>query len=58
MDAKNREKPRPRRSSLKAKEVERQFERFEEAWFNFHRYDADGSGTIDKQELVRYYPRA
>ena len=26
--------------------------RYEEAWFNFHRYDKDGSGTIDMTELA------
>lgn len=29
------------------------FERYEEAFFNFHRYDTDGSGTIDATELVK-----
>ena len=26
--------------------------RYEEAWFNFHRYDKDGNGTIDASELA------
>ena len=41
-----------RKSSLGKGLVDTQFERFEEAWFNFHRYDADGSGTIDRGELA------
>ena len=28
------------------------FERYEEAWFIFHRYDRDGSATIDGAELA------
>ena len=41
-----------RRSSLAKAAVDDAFERYEEAWFNFHRYDRDGSGTIDSSELA------
>lgn len=40
-----------RRSSLASKAAEKAYERHEEAWFNFHRYDTDNSGTIDVNEL-------
>ena len=40
-----------KRKSVFHKAAERAFERHEEAWFNFHRYDTDDSGTIDVNEL-------
>jgi len=45
------DKARRKRSTLMTRDVERAFERFEEAWFNFHRYDKDSSGSIDIKEL-------
>ena len=45
------DKEKRKRSVLMTRDVERAFERFEEAWFNFHRYDKDSSGTIDIKEL-------
>lgn len=48
--------PGKQRAKLQSKALERQIdsanERYEEAWFNFHRYDKDGSGSIDRTELV------
>jgi len=46
---------RRKRSALTASTsnmIDKQFERYEEAWFNFHRYDKDGSGTIETNELI------
>ena len=40
-----------RKSSL-ATQLDKSFERYEEAWFNFHRYDVDGSGSIDRSEML------
>jgi len=40
-----------KRESAVAKVADASFQRFEEAWFNFHRYDKDESGTIDVDEL-------
>jgi serine/threonine protein kinase len=40
------------KSSLVTKAAEAAFERYEEAWFNFHRYDKDGNGVIDVKELI------
>ena len=41
-----------RRSSLATKTADDAFQRYEEAWFNFHRFDKDGNGFIDKEELA------
>ena len=41
-----------RTSSLVAKVADEAFQRFEEAWFVFHRHDTDNSGTIDAAELA------
>ena len=40
-----------RRSTIASAVAAAAFERHEEAWFNFHRYDRDGNGTIDMNEL-------
>ena len=40
-----------RSGSLIDKVADAANERYEEAWFNFHRYDTDDSGTIDLEEL-------
>ena len=42
-----------RKSSLVTKAAAAAFERYEEAWFNFHRYDKDGNGVIDVKELIK-----
>ena len=34
-----------------AKVADEALQRYEEAWFNFHRYDTDNSGTIEMDEL-------
>ena len=41
-----------RRSTMVAKVADEAYQRYEEAWFNFHRYDTDDSGTIDAGELA------
>ena len=50
MDGKR--KDRRKASSIATKASDEAFQRYEEAWFIFHRYDANNSGTIDAQELA------